>query len=141
MSVSDEEAYQRAPSSLLKTSRKRVRAGMATQTPAGSQVGSGNAGSMAKPCWRCDKHKTECIMLSGGAQCKNCQAKHYGCSLVLPKEVVGGKGGPSGSQQAKAVVGSQQAKGAAGSQTKGWARKAQKTITLGKSEPPKCCRR
>ena len=31
--------------------------------------------------------------------------KHYGCSLVLPKEVMGGKGGPSESQQVKAVGG------------------------------------
>ena len=77
-------------------------------------------------------------MLSGRAQCENCQAKHYGCSLVPLKEVVGGKGRPLGSQQAKAVVGSQQAKGAVGSETKGRARKAQKTIMLGKSEPSKC---
>ena len=61
--------------------------------------------------------------------------------LVPLKEVMGGKGGPLGSQQVKAVVGSQQAKGAAGSQTKGRARKAQKTIMLGKSKPSKChCR-
>ena len=50
-----------------------------------------------------------------------------------PKEVVGGKGGPSGSQKAKTVGESQPAKGAMGSQTKGRARKARKTITLGKS--------
>ena len=42
-----------------------------------------------------------------------------------PKEVMGGKGGPSGSQQAKAVV---------GSQTKGMSRKARKALTLGKSK-------
>ena len=81
-------------------------------------------------------------MLSGGARCENCQAKHYRCSLVPPKEVVGGKGGPSGSQkakvaegsqQAKVAEGSQQAKGTTGSQTKGQARKARKGITLGKS--------
>ena len=59
--------------------------------------------------------------------------KHYGCSLVPLKEVVGGKGGASGSQKAKTVEGSQQEKGATGSQTKGQARKAQKAITLGKS--------
>ena len=50
--------------------------------------------------------------------------KHYGCSLMLPKEVVGGKGGPSGSQKAKVVE---------GSQMKGAMRKARKAITLGKS--------
>ena len=49
--------------------------------------------------------------------------KHYGCLLVLLKEVVGGKGGLLGSQQTKVVV---------GSQTKGWARKARRHITLGK---------
>ena len=67
-------------------------------------------------------------MLSSRAQCENCQAKHYGCSLVLPKEVMGGKGGLSGSQQTKVV---------AGSRTKGVMRKARKTITLGKSLPIK----
>ena len=40
-----------------------------------------------------------------------------------PKEVVGGRGGLSGSQQVKAAL---------GSQTKGQARKARKAITLGK---------
>ena len=49
------------------------------------------------------------------------------------KEVVGGKGGPLGSQKAKVAEGSQQAKGTTGSQTKGRARKARKAITLGKS--------
>ena len=44
---------------------------------------------------------------------------------MLLKEVMGGKGGLLGSQQMKAVV--------AGSQMKGQARKARKTITLGKS--------
>ena len=95
------ETRKPAPSSLPKSSRKRVRAGTVTQTPAGSQVkggsvqGSqarvGNAVSMANPCWRCIKHKTVCIVPSSGARCDNCRAKHYGCSLVPPKEVVGGK--------------------------------------------------
>ena len=102
----------------------------------GSQAGVGNAVSTANPCWRCVKHKTVCIVPSGGARCDNCQAKHYGCSLVPLKEVVGGKGGVSGSQKPKTVEGSQQTKGATGatgSQTKGRARKARKAITLGKS--------
>ena len=43
---------------------------------------------------------------------------------MLPKESGGVKGGASGTQKAKA---------AEGSQTKGWARKAQKALTLGKS--------
>ena len=85
----------------------------------------GTVGRMGGPCWRCVKHGVQCIMLSGGAQCENCRAKHYGCSLVPPKEVVGGKGGPSGSQKAKVVEGSHQVKGRA--------RKARKAITLGKS--------
>ena len=139
-----------APSSPPKSSRKRVRAGMVTQTLAGSQAkgglvqgsqaGMGTAVSTANPCWRCVRHKTVCIVPSGGAQCENCRVKHYGCSLVLPKEVVGGKGGASGSQKGKTVEVSQQVKGAMGSQTKGRARKAQKPITLGKSEPSKCRR-
>ena len=91
----------------------------------GSQAGMGTAVSMANPCWRCVRHKAACIVPSGGARCENCQAKHYGCSLVPPKEVVGGKGGPSGSQQAKGVV---------GSQMKGVSRKARKALTLGKSK-------
>ena len=70
-------------------------------------------------------------MLSGGAQCENCQVKHYGCSLVPPKEVMRGKGGLLGSQKTKVVEGSQQMKGRAG--------KAQKAITLGKFYPSKCC--
>ena len=145
------ETRKWAPSSPPKSSRKRVRAGTATQTPAGSQVkgspvqgsqmGTGTAVSTANPCWRCVKHKTVCIVLNGGARCENCRAKQYGCLLVPPKEVVGGKGGASGSQKAKMVEGSQQAKGAMGSQTKGWARKARKHVTLGKSELFKRCRR
>ena len=130
------ETRKRAPSSPPpKSSRKRVQAGTATQTLVGSQVkggsvqgsqaGMGTAVSTVNPCWRCVKHRVECVMLSGGARCENCRAKHYGCSLVPPKEVVGGKGGPSGSQKAKVAEGSQQAKG--------WARKAQKAITLGTS--------
>ena len=60
-----------------KSSRKRVRVGMATQTLAGSQVqgsqaGMGTAVSTAKPCWRCIKHWVECIMATNGARCKNC---------------------------------------------------------------------
>ena len=57
-------------------------------------------------------------------RCENCQAKHYGCLFVLLKESGGGRGGASGSQKAKV---------AEGSQIKGQARKARKTITLGKS--------
>ena len=96
-----------APSSPPKSLRKRVRAGTVTQMLAGSQVkggsvqgsqaGMGTVVSMAFPCWRCVKHRVECVMPSGGARCENCQAKHYRCSLVPPKEVVGGKGGPSAS--------------------------------------------
>ena len=71
------------------------------------------------------KHKVVCIVPSSGAWCENCWVKHYGCSLVPPKEVMGGKGGPLGSQQAKAVV---------GSQMKGMLRKARKALTLGKSK-------
>ena len=137
------ETRKRALSSPPKSSRKRVRAGTATQTPAGSQVkgssvqgsqaGVGTAVSTANPCWRCVKHKTVCIVLNGRAQCENCRAKHYGCSLVPPKEVMGGKGRALGSQKAKTVEGSQQAKGAMESQTKGRARKTRKAITLGKS--------
>ena len=137
------ETRKRAPSSPPKSSRKRVRAGTATQPPVGSQVkgssvqgsqaGTGTVVSTANPCWRCVKHKMVCIVLNGGARCENCQAKHYGCSLVLLKEVVGGKGGALGLQKAKTVEGSQQVKGPTGSQMKGRARKAQKAITLGKS--------
>ena len=97
----------------------------------GSQTGA--VGSTGGLCWRCVKHGVQCIMLSGRARCENCRAKHYGCSLVPPKEVVGGKGGPSGSQKVKVAEGSQQAKGTMGSQTKGRARKARKGIMLGKS--------
>ena len=130
------ETRKRVPSSPPKLSRKRVRAGMATQMPVGSQVkggsvpgsqvGMGTMGRMGKPCWRCVKHGVQCIMLSAGARCENCRAKHYRCSLVPPKEVVGGKGGPSWSQKAKVAEGSQQAKGVS--------RKARKALTLGKSK-------
>ena len=71
-----------APSSPPKSSRKRVRVGMATQTPAGSQVqgslvqgsqaGLGNVGSMGKPCWRCVKHWVQCVVVTEGARCNNC---------------------------------------------------------------------
>ena len=71
------ETRKRAPSLPPKSSRKRVRAGMATQTPAGSQVkggsvpgsqvGMGTVGSTGGSCWRCVKHRVQCIMLSSGA--------------------------------------------------------------------------
>ena len=77
--------------------------------------------SMVNPCWRCVKHQVECIVASNGAQCENCQAKHYRCLLVPLKESGGVKGGALGTQKVKA---------AKGSQTKGQARKA---LTLGKS--------
>ena len=99
----------------------------------GSQAGMGTVGSTGGLCWRCIRHGVQCIVLSRGARCENCQAKHYGCSLVPPKEVVGGKGGPSGSQKAKVAEGSQQ--------TKGRVQKARKAITLGKFSLSKCRRR
>ena len=52
------ETRKRAPSSLPKLSRKSVRAGTVTQTPAGSQAVMGTVVSTANPCWRCVKHKT-----------------------------------------------------------------------------------
>ena len=71
------EMRKQALSSPPKSLRKRVRAGTATQTLAGSQVlgssvqgsqvGLGNAGSMAKPCWRCVKHQVQCIVAAKGA--------------------------------------------------------------------------
>ena len=81
----------------------------------GSQVGLGNLRSTGRLCERCLKYWIECVVVRGGAQCDNCQAQHYGCSLMPVREVVGSRGGPSGSQQVK-VVG--------GSQMMGWARKA-----------------
>ena len=129
------EMRKQASSSLPKSSRKRVRAGTVTQTLVGSQVkgssvqgsqaGVGTAVSPANPCWRCVRHKTVCIMPSGRARCENCWVKHYRCSLVPLKEVMGGKGGASGSQKAKTVE---------GSQMKGMLRKARKALTLGKSK-------
>ena len=92
----------------------------------------GTVGSTGGPCWRCVRHGVQCIVLSGGAQCENCRVKHYRCSLVPLKEVVGGKGGPLGSQKVKVAEGSQQVKGQA------W--KAQKAITLSKFYPSKCHR-
>ena len=108
-----------APSLPPKMLRKRVQVGTV-----GSQVGSRQAGSMGRPCNRCIKHQTQCVVISGVARCENCQVKHYGCLLMPAKEVVGGKGGLSGSQKAKAVE---------GSQMKGQAKKARRQIMLGKS--------
>ena len=54
------------------------------------------------------------MAVDGGARCANCKVKHYGCSLVVAKEVLRGKGG---------LVGSQQARETAGSQTRGKARR------------------
>ena len=75
------ETRKQVPSSPPKSSRKRVRAGMATQTPAGSQVkggsvqgsqvGVGTAVSTANLCWRYVKHRAECVVPSGGARCEN----------------------------------------------------------------------
>ena len=103
------------PLLLPKTSRKRVQVGTAMQTLAGSQAqeslvqgsqaGLGNAGSTGKPCWRCIKHWVQCIVATDGARCENCQAIHYRCLLMLPKESGGGRGGALGSQRAKVAEG------------------------------------
>ena len=47
------------------------------------------------------------MAVDGSAWCANCKAKHYGCLLVMGKEVPRGKGGPLGSQQARSAIGSQ----------------------------------
>ena len=70
------------PLLLPKTSRKRVHAAMGTQPSVesqvqprlveGSQVGSGNTGSMGRLCGRCVKYQTQCVVVSGAGQCKNC---------------------------------------------------------------------
>ena len=75
-----------------KTLRKRVHTAMVTQMLVGSQVqgsqvGSGNVGSTERPCERCVKHWIQCVMVSGRARCKNCWVNHYGCLLMLAKEV------------------------------------------------------
>ena len=98
---------KRAPSSPPKQSRKRARAATATQTTTGSQVRTESTGSVGIGCERCVRQGIACVAVDGGARCANCKAKHYGCSLVVGKEVPRGKGGPSGSQQAKAAAGSQ----------------------------------
>ena len=86
-----------------KTLRKRVHTAMVTQMLVGSQVqgsqvGSGNVGSMERSCKRCVKHQIQHMVVGSGAQCKDCGAKHYGCSLMPVREVVGGSGGPLGYQ-------------------------------------------
>ena len=106
--VKQGEMRKWAPLSPLKTLRKRVCMAMGTQLSVGSQVqgrsvessqaGSGNVGSTRRPCEQCLKYQIECVVASGGAPCENCCVKHYGCSLMLVREVVGGRGGPSGSQ-------------------------------------------
>ena len=50
------ETWKQAPLSPPKTLRKRVCVAMGTQPSVGSQVGSGNVGSMGRPCERCVKH-------------------------------------------------------------------------------------
>ena len=71
------------------------------------------------------------MAVDGGTQCVNCKAKHYGCSLVVAKEVPRGKGGPAGSQQARAAAGSQtRGKARSGKGAKGAALSG---LTLGKS--------
>ena len=96
---------------------------------AGESGRVGECREHGKTVLECVKHRVQCIMATNRARCENCQVKHYGCSLVPLKKSGGGRGGASGSQKAKAVE---------ESQTKGWARKAQKVITLGKSIPIKC---
>ena len=98
---------KRAPSSPPKQSRKRAHAATATQTTAGSQARMESTGSVGIGCKRCIRQGIVCVAVDGGARCTNCKAKHYGCSLVVGKEVPRGKGGPSGSQLARSAIGSQ----------------------------------
>ena len=68
---------KQAPLSPPKMSRKRVHAVKVTQTLAGSQVqgsqvGSGNVGSMERSYERCIKHQIQCVVVGGGVRCENC---------------------------------------------------------------------
>ena len=47
------------------------------------------------------------MAINRGTRYANCKAKHYGCSLVVAKEVPRGKGGLLGSQQVRPAVRSQ----------------------------------
>ena len=68
--VKQGEARKWAPSSLPKTSRKRVHMATAMQPSVGSQGPESSV--QGRPCWRCVKHQTQCVMVSGMGQCENC---------------------------------------------------------------------
>lgn len=61
--------------------------------------------SVATVCDRCLHHNTKCVPTDRRAQCANCKAKHYRCSLVLVKESSEGKGGSSATHHTATVAG------------------------------------
>ena len=99
--------WKQVPSSPPKQSRKRACITTATQMTMGSQAKTESAGGMGIRCERCIQQGIVCMVVDRGAQCANCKAKHYGCLLVVAKEVMRGKGSLVGSQQVRAVTGSQ----------------------------------
>ena len=86
----------------------------------GSQMKMESMGTMGTGCERCTRQGIICVAVDGGARCMNCKVKHYGCSLVVAKEVLRGKGGLSGLQQARVGTRSQmKGKARSGKATKG----------------------
>ena len=57
-----------------------------------------STGSVGIGCEQCIRQGIVCVAADGATQCANCTAKHYGCLLVVAKEVLRGKGGLLGSQ-------------------------------------------
>ena len=110
--------------------RKRAHTATVMQMTTGSQVKMDSTRHIGIGCEWCVQQSIMCVAVDGGTRCANCKAKHYGCLLVVAKEVLRGKGGPSGLQQARVVVGSQmRAKVRRGKGAKGAALRG---VTLGK---------
>ena len=86
---------KQAPSSTPKPLRKWACASKAVVLkPAVIERTNSNA-STVTTCDRCCHYNIKCIPTDGGAQCSNCKAKHYMCSLIPAKENSEGKGGSS----------------------------------------------
>ena len=92
-------------SSPPKLSRKWARALTTVASKSGVVKKAPGNTSMATICDWCLHHNTKCVLTDGGAQCTNCKAKHYRCSLVLAKESSEGKGGLSAMHHTATVAG------------------------------------
>ena len=77
---------KRAPSLPPKLSRKQTRASTTVVSKPIVVERKDSSATAVTSCEWCRQHNIKCTPTDAGAQCLNCKAKHYKCSLVPAKE-------------------------------------------------------